>query len=313
MAFDVSALSAYVNEHAMGLIVQSVAGGQLSKYANLQAGIKGPTTINTLDTNVVLQDAGCSRSADGTTTLSQRTITPNALAVFEDLCTASLEATYLSTELKKGVTEQLESIPFEQTYIDLKVAKIQKQIEVKDWTGVAGAGSYAGLAAQASAVVEINPASAGAIVAAASGNGIIAAFTKMAQNMDEDIADADDIKLFCGMDMFLMYQAAIADGNYFHYVVDGAPMNELPLIGFPQVTVVGTVGLSGLNTGVAGDVCAYLTRASNIVIGVDIPDEEADDVQSWFDPNTRLYKFSFCFRRGLNWAFPTQANRLKLT
>ena len=309
MAFDVSALSAYVNEHAMGLIVQSVAGGQLSKYAALQSGIKGPTTINTLDTDVVLQDAGCSRSADGTTTLSQRTITPNALAVFEDLCTANLEATYLSTELKKGVTEQLESIPFEQTYIDLKVAKIQKQIEVLDWTGVAGAGSYAGLAAQSTAVVEINPAAAGAITVTT----IIAALSKMAQNMDEDIADADDIKIFIGMDMFLMYQAAIAAGNYFHYVVDGQPGNELPLIGFPQVTVIGTVGLSGLNTGVAGDVCAYLTRASNIVIGVDIPDEEADDVQSWFDPNTRLYKFSFCFRRGLNWAFPTEANRLKLT
>lgn len=309
MAFDVSALSAYVNEHAMGLIVQSVAGGQLSKYAALQSGIKGPTTINILDTNVVLQDAGCSRSADGTTTLSQRTITPNGLAVFEDLCTANLEATYLSTELKKGVTEQLESIPFEQTYIDLKVAKIQKQIEVLDWTGVAGAGSYAGLAAQSTAVVEVNPAAAGAITVTT----IIAALSKMAQNMDEDIADADDIKIFIGMDMFLMYQAAIADGNYFHYVVDGQPGNELPLIGFPQVTVIGTVGLSGLNNGVAGDVVAYLTRASNIVIGVDIPDEEADDVQSWFDPNTRLYKFSFCFRRGLNWAFPTEANRLKLT
>jgi hypothetical protein len=309
MAFDVSALSAYVNEHAMGLIVQSVAGGQLSKYANLQSGIKGPTTINTLDTNIVLQDAGCSRSADGTTTLSQRTITPNALAVFEDLCTANLEATYLSTELKKGVTEQLEYIPFEQTYIDLKVAKIQKQIEVLDWTGTAGAGSYAGLAAQSTAVVEVNPGIAGAVTVAT----IIGDLSKMAQNMDEDIADADDIKIFIGMDMFLMYQAAIADGNYFHYVVDGQPGNELPLIGFPQVTVIGTVGLSGLNNGVAGDVVAYLTRASNIVIGVDIPDEEADDVQSWFDPNTRLYKFSFCFRRGLNWAFPTEANRLKLT
>jgi hypothetical protein len=309
MAFDVSALSAYVNEHAMGLIVQSVAGGQLSKYAALQSGIKGPTTINTLDTNIVLQDAGCSRSADGTTTLSQRTITPNALAVFEDLCTANLEATYLSTELKKGVTEQLESIPFEQTYIDLKVAKIQKQIEVLDWTGTAGAGSYAGLAAQSTAVVEVNPGIAGAVTVAT----IIGDLSKMAQNMDEDIADADDIKIFIGMDMFLMYQAAIADGNYFHYVVDGQPGNELPLIGFPQVTVIGTVGLSGLNNGVAGDVVAYLTRASNIVIGVDIPDEEADDVQSWFDPNTRLYKFSFCFRRGLNWAFPTEANRLKLT
>ena len=309
MAFDVSGLVNYVDQEAMALIVESVAGGQLSKYANLQTDVKGPTTINILDTNVVLQDDGCSRSADGTTTISQRTITPNALAVHEDLCMTDLAAKYTATMLRQGLTNEKEEIPFAELYFGLKIAKIQKQIEVLDWTGTVGAGSYAGLAAQSTAVVEVNPAAAGAITTTT----IIAALSKMAENMDEDIADADDIKIFLGMDMFLMYQAAIAAGNYFHYVVDGQPGNELPLIGFPQVTVIGTVGLSGLNNGVAGDVVAYLTRASNIVIGVDIPDEEADDVQSWFDPNTRLYKFSFCFRRGINWSFPTEANRLKLT
>lgn len=313
MAFDVTGLTAYVDEQAMSLIVQSVAGGNLAQYATLQTGVKGPTTINLLDTDAVFQDAGCGRSASGTTTLSQRTITPNAIAVYEDLCMADLEATYLNHQLRAGVTGELEEIPFAEQYFGLKIAKIVKQIAVKDWTGVAGAGSYAGLAAQASAVVEINPAAAGAIVADAALNGIIAAFSKMAENMDEDIAGADDIKLFCGMDLFLMYQRAIADGNYFHYVVDGQVGNELPLVGFPQVTVVGTVGLTGLNNGVAGDVVAYLTRASNIVIGVDLPDEEANDYRAWYSEDDRIFKTSFCFRRGINWAFPTEANRLKLT
>jgi len=313
MSFDVTGLTNYVDEQAMKLIVESVAGGQLSKYAQLQPDVKGPTTINILDTDVVLQDDACSRTADGTTTLSQRTITPNAIAVHEDLCMSDLASKYTQTMLKQGVTNEKEEIPFAELYFGLKIAKIQKQIEIKDWTGVAGAGSYAGLASQATAVVEINPAAAGAIVADATGNGIIAAFSKMAENMDPDIASADDIKLFCGMDMFLMYQRAIADGNYFHYVVDGAPGNELPLVGFPQVTVVGTVGLSGLNDGVAGSVPAYLTRASNIIIGVDLPDEEANDYRAWYDPNDRIFKTTFAFRRGINWAFPAEANRLKLT
>jgi hypothetical protein len=314
MAFDVTGLTSYVDEQAMALIVQSVAGGNLAQYATLQTGVKGPTTINLLDTDATFQDAGCGRSASGTTTLSQRTITPNAIAVYEDLCMADLEATYLNHQLRAGVTGELEEIPFAEQYFALKIAKIVKQIAVKDWTGVAGAGSYNGLAAQSTAVPEINPASAGPLVAAASGNGVIAAFGKMAENMDEDIAGADDIKLFCGMDLFLTYQRAIADGNYFHYVVDGQVGNELPLVGFPQVTVVGTVGLSGINpTGGAGDVVAYLTRASNIVIGVDLPDEEANDYRAWYSEDDRIFKTSFCFRRGINWAFPTEANRLKLT
>jgi len=309
MSFDVTGLTNYVDEQAMKLIVESVAGGQLSKYAQIQPDVKGPTTINILDTDVVLQDDGCSRSADGTTTLSQRTITPNALAVHEDLCMSDLAAKYTQTMLKQGVTNEKEEIPFAELYFGLKIAKIQKQIEILDWTGTAGAGSYAGLMAQHTAVVDVTSPTAGIQTASI----IIESLSFLAESMDEDIADADDIKIFLGMDLFLMYQRAIADGNYFHYVVDGAPGNELPLVGFPQVTVVGTVGLSGLNSAVVGDPVAYLTRASNIVIGVDLPDEEANDYRAWYDPNDRIFKTTFAFRRGINWAFPAEACKLKIS
>ena len=67
----------------------------------------------------------------------------------------------------------------------------------------------------------------------------------MAELMPEDIMDADDLKLFVGMDVFDLPKA-IADGNYFHYVVDQDYTAELPLIGFPNVTVCATPGLSGL-------------------------------------------------------------------
>jgi hypothetical protein len=123
----------------------------------------------------------------------------------------------------------------------------------------------------------------------------------MAELMPEDIMDADDLKLFVGMDTFLKYQKAIADGNYFHYVVDGGFTAELPLIGFPNVTVCATPGLSGLSTG-----NCYLMRASNIYIGVDLPDEESNDVRSWYDDNDRIYKVTMAFRRGVNVAFPDQ-------
>jgi hypothetical protein len=123
----------------------------------------------------------------------------------------------------------------------------------------------------------------------------------MAELMSEDIMDADDLKLFVGMDTFLKYQKAIADGNYFHYVVDGGYTSELPLIGFPNVTVCATPGLSGLATG-----NCYLMRASNIYVGVDLPGEESNDVRSWYDDNDRIYKVTMAFRRGVNVAFPDQ-------
>lgn len=307
MSFDVSALAAYTNEHAMDLIIKSVAGGRLANYANIQDGVKGPTTINILSSDVVFQADGCSRSADGTTTLSQRTITPGAVAVHEDLCMSDLAAKYTATMLRQGLTNEKEEIPFEELYFAEKVQKVQKAIEVADWQGDTASGTanlarYDGLnkIIAAASAVDGNPTNITQATGITASN-VIGIFTGMAELMPEDIMDADDLKLYCGMDSFLKYQKAIADGNYFHYVVEGGYTAELPLIGFPNVTVCATPGLSGLTAG-----NCFLMRASNIYIGVDLPNEESDDVRSWYDDNTRLYKVTMAFRRGVQVAFPDQ-------
>ena len=307
MSFDVSALAAYTNEHAMDLIIKSVAGGRLANYANIQDGVKGPTTINILSSDVVFQADGCSRSADGTTTLSQRTITPGAVAVHEDLCMSDLAAKYTATMLRQGLTNEKEEIPFEELYFAEKVQKVQKAIEVADWQGDTASGTanlarYDGLnkIIAAASAVDGNPTNITQATGITASN-VIGIFTGMAELMPEDIMDADDLKLYCGMDSFLKYQKAIADGNYFHYVVEGGFTAELPLIGFPNVTVCATPGLSGLSNG-----NCYLMRASNVYIGVDLPNEESEDVRSWYDPNTRLFKVTMAFRRGVNVAFPDQ-------
>jgi hypothetical protein len=307
MSFDVSALAAYTEQNAMDLIIKSVAGGRLSEYANIQDGVKGPTTINILSSDVVFQADGCSRSASGSTTLSQRTINPGAVAIHEDLCMTDLAAKYTAVMLKQGLTNEKEEIPFEELYFTEKVSKLQKAIEVADWQGDTTSGSanlskYDGLnkIIAAATAIDGNP------TAITQGTGItnanvIGILTGMAELMSEDIMDADDLKLFVGMDTFLKYQKAIADGNYFHYVVEGGFTSELPLIGFPNVTVCATPGLSGLATG-----NCYLMRASNIYVGVDLPGEESNDVRSWFDLNDRIYKVTMAFRRGVNVAFPDQ-------
>lgn len=312
MAFDVSALPAYTEQHAMDLIVKSVAGGKLAQYANIQPDVKTTTTINIIDTDVVFQADGCSRSADGSTTLTQRNLTPGAIAIHEDLCMTDLASKYTATMLRQGLTAEKEIVPFEEIYFSQKVARVQKAIEVADWqgdtlSGTANLNKYDGLnkLIAAASAVNGNPDSltiAGGIsTTPGDANNIIEILGKMAQLMPEDIMDADDLKLFVGMDTFLDYQKAIQEGNYFHYVVEGGFTGELPLVGFPNVTVVATPGLTGLTTR-----NAYLMRASNIYIGVDLPEEESNDVRSWYDPNDRIYKVTMAFRRAVNVAFPDQ-------
>lgn len=307
MSYDVTALPAYTEQNAMDLIVKSVAGGRLAEYANIQDGVKGPTTINILSTDVVFQADGCSRSASGSTTLSQRTITPGAVAIHEDLCMSDLAAKYTAVMLKQGLTNEKEEIPFEELYFADKVAKLQKAIEVADWQGDTASGSanlnkYDGLNKIIAAATAVNGNPTGITVATGITNAnVIGILTGMAELTPEDIMDADDLKLFVGMDTFLKYQKAIADGNYFHYVVDGDFTAELPLIGFPNITVCATPGLTGLAGGES-----FLMRASNIYVGVDLPNEESNDVRSWYDDNDRIYKVTMAFRRGVNVAFPDQ-------
>ena len=313
MSFDVSALPAYTEQHAMDLIVKSVAGGRLSQYANLQPGVKTTTTINILDTDVVFQADGCSRSADGSTTLTQRNLTPGAIAIHEDLCMSDLATKYTATMLKAGLTGEKEEIPFEELYFSHKVAKVQKAIEVADWQGDTASGTanlnkYDGLVKLIGAASPVNGNPTGITVATGIvSTNVIGILTGMAELMPEDIMDADDLKLFVGMDTFLTYQKAIADGNYFHYVVDQDYTAELPLIGFPNVTVCATPGLSGLSAG-----NCYLLRASNIYIGVDLPEEESNDVRSWYDENDRIYKVTMAFRRAVNVAFGDQVVEFEL-
>jgi len=313
MSFDVTSLPAYTEQNAMDLIVKSVAGGRLAQYANLQPGVKTTTTINILDTDVVFQADGCSRSASGTTTLSQRNLTPGAIAIHEDLCMSDLATKYTATMLKAGLTGEKEEIPFEELYFSHKVAKVQKAIEVADWQGDTASGTanlnkYDGLVKLIGAASPVNGNPTGITVATGiTSSNVIGILTGMAELMPEDIMDADDLKLFVGMDTFLTYQKAIADGNYFHYVVDQDYTAELPLIGFPNVTVCATPGLSGLSAG-----NCYLLRASNIYIGVDLPEEESNDVRSWYDENDRIYKVTMAFRRAVNVAFGDQVVEFEL-
>ena len=317
MSFNVAGLTAYTEENAMMLIAEAVAQGKISKYANLQDRVKTSTAINILETDVVFQADGCARSASGTTTLTQRDIVPGAVAIHEDLCMTDLASKYTSVMLKQGLTNEKEEIPFAELYFSHKIAHIQKAIEIADWTGDIASGTaninkYDGLIKNiAGGGVDGNAGAllgAGVTITAAN---VISVLTTMAASMDVDVMGADDLKLFVGADIFLLYQKGIADGNYFHYVVEGGQMDELPLVGFPNITVVSTIGLNGLNSATHSP--AYLIRASNIYVGVDLPEEESNDFRSWYDPNDRIYKVTFAFRRGINVAFPAETVRFLLT
>lgn len=302
MAYDVTALTDYVDELKNDLITEMVAQGRTASIVQIQTGIKNSATINILDTDVIFQADGCTRAPAGDTPLTQRAITVGDIAVHEDLCPKDLNKKYTQFDLRPGSTQ--EDVPFEEVYIGKKVALIMEQLDIADWQGdTGGAGNLAfydgflKIIDAAAGVVSGNTSGTTAMTGITSGN-VIGLLTDMYLAAPESISEAGDIRIWVGNDTFKKYQKAIVDGNLFHYRSEDGNSLDLPLIGFDGVTVSATRGLSGTDR-------MILAQDSNLFIGMDMEGEE-EEFEVWYSKDDRVVKFTTAWKRGTQIAFPGQ-------
>jgi hypothetical protein len=107
MGFDVSALANYTKENEALLVTSSVLGAKtaslIKSAGNVMVGVKSSEKINIMETDAIFQDgASCGFNASGSTTFTQRTVTPGKIKVNEALCPKDLEAKYLQKALPTG-------------------------------------------------------------------------------------------------------------------------------------------------------------------------------------------------------------------
>jgi hypothetical protein len=115
MAFDVSALAAYIENRDFPLVgYLQVAPELTASEATVQVGLKGTSNLHYLETDVVFQDgSGCSRSASGTTTFTDKPITVRQVAIAEDLCLDDLRNKWTQILLKQGTMTGKQVMPEE--------------------------------------------------------------------------------------------------------------------------------------------------------------------------------------------------------
>ena len=134
MAFDVSALNAYVNEHRSELMSAAVLAFKSSQYFQPMPETKGPTTLNLLSAPVTFQSGeSCGFNASGNVSFTQRVLTPGALKVNESFCPDALRKYYMQNEVNIGAGR--ETMPFEEKVLALIVKKIGEAMEVAFWQG----------------------------------------------------------------------------------------------------------------------------------------------------------------------------------
>jgi hypothetical protein len=302
MAFDLSALSAYIEDQDFPLIAQMQATGGLAEVADIQTGIKGSSNLQFLSTDVVFGSDSCTRTGADTTTFSQRTITVGPIAVSEDLCIKDLNGYWAQVLVKKGAAGE-EEMPaeIEAVYMAKKMNALQNALTVADFQGDTASGTnnlsyYDGLLKIVDAGAAVNGNTEAVTVATGITTGnVLDILDSIWSATPDNISDAEDLSLWVPTSVYKKYVVALKNANLFHYSGDG---EQVKLYG-TNVALRSTVGLPGA----AGTERMILTRNSNIVIGMD-GDADEDAMGVRLDPvSEKSIFFDVTFKRGVQVRF----------
>jgi len=302
MAFSLGTLAAYIEDQDFPLIAQMQASGGLAEVADIQTGIKGSSHLQFLSTDVVFGSDACTRTASGTTALTQRTLTVGAIAVSENLCIKDLNGYWAQVLVKKGAAGE-EEMPseIEAVYMEKKMNAMQNQLTISDFQGDTTSATnnlsyYDGLLKIVDAGAAVDGNTGGVTVATTiSTSNVLAILDDMWSAIPENIANADDLSLFVPISVYKKYVVALKNANLFHFSGDG----EQERLYGTNVALRPTVGLPGA----AGTERMILTRNANIVIGMD-GDADEDAMKVRLDPVTeKNIFFDVTFKRGVQVRF----------
>jgi len=311
MGFDVSALANYTKENEALLVTSSVLGAKtaslIKSAGNVMVGVKSSEKINIMETDAIFQDgASCGFNASGSTTFTQRTVTPGKIKVNEALCPKDLEAKYLQKALPTG--SMYDSVPFEQEYSEKKAKTIAAQLETALWTGDTTSvnvnlNRFDGLVkliGAASGVVAANASTyiSGAPLSSITAANVISIFDGVYQAIPAKVVAADDMTIFCGQDLFRTYTVALKNSGSFNYQIDVKADSEFVLPG-TTIKVVAVAGLNGTNK-------VYAMRLSNLFLGTDLLNEE-EKFEIFYAKEADQVRFVSEFKMGVNIAFPDEA------
>ena len=310
MGFDVSALANYTKENEALLVTSSVLGAKtaalIKSAGNVMVGVKSSEKINIMETDAIFQDgASCGFNASGSTTFTQRTVTPGKIKVNEALCPKDLEAKYLQKALPTG--SMYDSIPFEQEYSEKKAKTIAAQLETALWQGDTSSvnvnlNKFDGLVkliGAASGVVAANASTyiSGAPLSSITDANVISIFDGVYKAIPAKVVAADDMTIFCGQDLFRTYTIALKNSGSFNYQIDVKADSEFVLPG-TTIKVVAVAGLNGTNK-------VYAMRLSNMFLGTDLLNEE-EKFEIFYARESDQVRFVSEFKMGVNIAFPDE-------
>lgn len=303
MAFNVTGLTDYTNQQSTDLVLKSLFGSKtaavLQAAGQVQVGVKSAEALNILTGDVYFQADGCGYTASGNTTFTQRNITVGKIKVEETLCPKTLEAKWMQTQIAAGSPEE---VPFEEQIGNDKASRIAKLLEVAMWQGDTATSNtnpntnrfdgFNKVIDDAAASVDGNTTAATAITT----SNVETLVDDIYNALPADIADAEDLVLFVGIDTFKKYTTALRASNLFHYAADSEGMEIV--VPATNMKMIAVGGLNGTDRMFAG-------RMSNFFVGTDLANAE-EEYKFWYSEDNDEVRFRATMKYGVQVAFPDQ-------
>lgn len=296
MAINVNSLSTYVDEQRLPLIRKAVLGARTAYHFNLMTGVKGATALNLLSTEVQFGNgAECGWHEAGSSTLSQRVLTPGAIAVNMSFCDKTLLKTWANYEVKVAAGQK--KLPFEEDFLAGVGESINAKLEKALWQGDtesedANLNKFDGIIKIAEA------ATLGGTVTYASGDTVSATVAKIYAAIPAEAFNKGEVLLYMGADKYRTYiQELIANGNLvITNAVQDVAMPDSVLIPGTDVRVIYVNGLNGTGK-------MFASYRDNFVYGVDMTgDEEKYDL--WYSQDNREHRLAVEFVAGTQICLP---------
>jgi hypothetical protein len=305
MSLNVSALADFNNQIAGELIIKMVYAGSTMEYITIQEGVKFQEPINLFEVSLYMQNGTCVSTASGSATFSQRTIEVCPRTSFDALCLKDLDKKYLGiSALAPGSYN--ETFALATQYSELIVNQFQKANDQFLWAQVSGSiSTFGGTCATSGLNIIISSSTAGVVpvlinAASSSAANILTTMDTMIATSSADVADREDLTFFMSVTTFRNYLTGLRLANNFYFdpmsVTNRGGLYEMQYPFQPNIKVVGTVGLQGINT-------IKLGPAKQIVAGTDLL-SDFTEFQLWYDINTDTLRHRVSTKLGVNIAYP---------
>ena len=288
-SYDLSNLSPWVDENATDMLLKSILGEVLPRYATIRPNIKGTEKVGFLTNDVVFQDGSCGFNPTGDTTLDQVTIQTCNKKVNQTLCAYDLYDYYLSQNLSNSNFQ--ESVPFEELVMTDITNRVANEIENQLWRNTIASGETAYNSQCFDGVFALVTSGNGATeltyTAATSTNGLDV-FSTYYEAIPDEVLHRNDLVMFCSYSDYRGLVASMRNSSYINLFsfddANAANGQEWSvLLPGTNVRVIPTQGLNGQSAVVVGP-------SSYFMVGMNATENGGIEVKGMYDPYEDVVK-----------------------